>query len=258
MLAAVVAAPVELLDAGLDSAFVKAMGTAQGELDFAASHIVGASEAVDFDFQTISAGIVLGASHKVWLSLTLLESLWLTSRSRSLEMWRTLGETGRFSQSCTPLPLCIALRDGKAVSRTRYPHDVPPIVSIAGCYEKWMPELATNSKIAMSKLACSRPSLSQPFPGTAFNSTTLKFGPSQGFDFGPTTYPATGVLAITSAGNYDRQLGGHLVLKEWNVVIETPPCSTVLIPAEITRGVVPIPSHQTQVTIIQHASTVDL
>lgn len=117
-----------------------------------------------------------------------------------------------------------------------------------------MPELASNNKDAVNKLACFEPSLLQPFPGTAFNSTTFRFGPSEGFDRQPAVWPTTSMIAVTSVGNYNSKLGGHLVLKEWKVVIEIRPCSTALIPAMITRGVVPIASQERQVSLIQHAT----
>lgn len=67
MRAAIVPAPDELLSAGLNSAHLDAMMQAEEDLDFAASDIGSGSEEMGVDFQTISAGIMLGTSHKVGL-----------------------------------------------------------------------------------------------------------------------------------------------------------------------------------------------
>jgi hypothetical protein len=74
------------------------------------------------------------------------------------------------------------------------------------------------------------------------------------YDFGPGSSPskfaATGQRAVTSGGNYDYGQGGHFVVKEAKVVLEFPPCATILIiPPAITVGQVPVQAHEYKVTL---------
>lgn len=62
-----------------------------------------------------------------------------------------------------------------------------------------------------------------------FASVTFDFGSSQSCDiyldlcsFHP------GICALTAGGDYDSTAGGHLVLKELKLLVEIPPCTTVL------------------------------
>ncbi|RXW11173.1 hypothetical protein EST38_g14682 [Candolleomyces aberdarensis] len=75
------------------------------------------------------------------------------------------------------------------------------------------------------------------------------------YDFGPGSAPsmfaATGLRAITSGGDYNFELGGHFVVKEAKIVLQFPPCATILIiPSAITAGQIPVQAHEYKVTLV--------
>jgi hypothetical protein len=66
---------------------------------------------------------------------------------------------------------------------------------------------------------------------------------------------AGGWCSITSAGTFDPQCGGHLVLWELKLVIEFPPGSTINIPSSlITHSNTTIGAAETRVSFTQYAA----
>lgn len=84
------------------------------------------------------------------------------------------------------------------------------------------------------------------------------------FNFGPNALSlphrdhgnrAAGWCPIYCDGDFDPRRGGHLVLREFGVVVEFPPGSTIAIPSAcITHGNVPIRKHETRWSFTQYAS----
>lgn len=66
---------------------------------------------------------------------------------------------------------------------------------------------------------------------------------------------ASGICPITSGGNYNPKLGGHLVLFDLKLVIEFPPGSTILIPSStLSHGNTSIQHGETRVAFTQYAA----
>lgn len=66
---------------------------------------------------------------------------------------------------------------------------------------------------------------------------------------------AGGVCPITSSGNYDPKRGGHLILFDWKIYIEFPPCSTIIIPSSsLAHGNTPVQLGETRISFTQYCA----
>ena len=84
----------------------------------------------------------------------------------------------------------------------------------------------------LEKICKHLPHLQQPFPSSVFATATFNFGPNAVCNSHVDHLNwASGICAITSGGNYDFKLVGHLVLYDPKLIIEFPPGSTILIPS---------------------------
>ncbi|KAJ2912749.1 hypothetical protein MD484_g7662, partial [Candolleomyces efflorescens] len=87
-------------------------------------------------------------------------------------------------------------------------------------------------------------------PTTACETSKLKLQ----YDFGPGSSPsafaATGLRAITAGGEYDYEAGGHFVVKEAKLVLQFPPCATILTTqSAITTTQLPVQAHEYKITL---------
>jgi hypothetical protein len=117
-----------------------------------------------------------------------------------------------------------------------------------------MPQLFKASKDVLHKILEWKPSLSTNFANSIFCSTTYNFGPSVVCDFHADHLNwATGICAITAGGTFDYKKGGHLVLREYKLILEFPPCVTILLPsAMVTHGNVPIGPGEHRISVTQY------
>lgn len=105
-------------------------------------------------------------------------------------------------------------------------------------YPKLYREYAEN----MVALCEKYPDLKTIYPGAVFAATSTNFGPNavscEHVDFGN---KANGVCPIFSFGNFDHTRGGHLILRQFKLVVEFPPGALILLPsAALTHGNTPI------------------
>ncbi|RXW15590.1 hypothetical protein EST38_g10262 [Candolleomyces aberdarensis] len=123
-------------------------------------------------------------------------------------------------------------------------------------YKMWMPRLAEKSEEKLNLLLKWKPSLERTFFDTVFGSTTYNFGPHVVCDLHYDHLNwAPGICAVTSGGSYDYKKGGHLVLKEAKLVVEFPPCTTMLIPsATVKHGNSPIQPGESRVSMTQYTA----
>lgn len=100
----------------------------------------------------------------------------------------------------------------------------------------WCPNLFKYYASTMDALCKRHPHLNRNFRRTVFSTSTLNFGPRtvcvEHTDNGNLAF---GMCSITSLGNFDPKLGGHLILWDLKLVIEFPPGTTVLIPSATLR-----------------------
>ncbi|THV00353.1 hypothetical protein K435DRAFT_854823 [Dendrothele bispora CBS 962.96] len=118
----------------------------------------------------------------------------------------------------------------------------------------WAPKLNRHYKVYLDKIyerldLKARPNFARSvYPCCAFN-----FGGNVWtFKHRDSPNVAYGMCAITALGNFDPTKGGHLVLWELKLVVEFPPCSTILIPsATITHSNIPIAEGDTRLSFTQ-------
>ncbi|KAF8187337.1 hypothetical protein K438DRAFT_1595450, partial [Mycena galopus ATCC 62051] len=98
--------------------------------------------------------------------------------------------------------------------------------------------------------------LRRNFPGSVFAACTFNFGPhaicAPHLDFANLAW---GWCAITALGNFDPDVGGHLILWDLRLVIRFPPGSTILIPSAVIRhSNVPIHAHEHRCSFVQYTA----
>ncbi|KIK52537.1 hypothetical protein GYMLUDRAFT_180009, partial [Collybiopsis luxurians FD-317 M1] len=94
------------------------------------------------------------------------------------------------------------------------------------------------------------------FSNSVFSSMMVNFGPSTW------TYIHTDSkndirvpCAVTSGGNYNWKLGGHLVLWDFKVILEFPPGATILLPSALLRhSNIPVGAGETHVSVMQYTA----
>ncbi|KAF8163890.1 hypothetical protein K438DRAFT_1618027, partial [Mycena galopus ATCC 62051] len=107
-----------------------------------------------------------------------------------------------------------------------------------GLLQCFAPDLHAHYSATMEKLHRWNSSLKRLFPAdvSVFSCATFNFGPRT------VTYPhldfanlAWGWCAITALGDFDPDIGGHLILWDLKLIICFPPGCTVLIPSALIR-----------------------
>ncbi|KAJ3487345.1 hypothetical protein NLJ89_g11719 [Agrocybe chaxingu] len=101
-----------------------------------------------------------------------------------------------------------------------------------------------------------RPELRRLFESSVFTATTYNFGLQTTsflhYDFANFSY---GWCAITALGDYDYHKGGHLVLWDIQLIIESPRGMTILIPSAIlTHSNVAIQKHEARYSVVQYSA----
>ncbi|KAJ7066854.1 hypothetical protein B0H15DRAFT_794250 [Mycena belliarum] len=128
-----------------------------------------------------------------------------------------------------------------------------------GIFKAWNPAVHALYTLTLDALTYDHnPALKRNFPATfsAFAAATLNFGPVT------VTYPhidalnlAWGWCAITALGNFNPDVGGHLVLWDLKLVIRFPAGSTILIPSAILRhSNIAIASGETRFSFTQYTA----
>ncbi|KAJ7462435.1 hypothetical protein FB451DRAFT_1139849 [Mycena latifolia] len=116
----------------------------------------------------------------------------------------------------------------------------PPLQRLAGfingMYQSYAPDLHGFYSSTMELLYQWKPSLPRNFDAltSVFAAATINFGPftvtRQHLDFANLMW---GWCAVTALGNFNPDLGGHLILWDLKLVIGFPPGCTIFIPSAI-------------------------
>lgn len=70
-----------------------------------------------------------------------------------------------------------------------------------------------------------------------------------------TSNSATGGCPVSSGGNYNHKLGGHLILFDLKIVVEFPPGATIIVPSStLTHGNTAIQPGETRVSFTQYCA----
>jgi hypothetical protein len=134
--------------------------------------------------------------------------------------------------------------------------DAPILTRIPGIFSSWSPRLFKCYCDYLEELLKRHPELFPNFPNSPWASATINFGPKtvcfKHRDFNNLPF---GWCAITSLGDFDPTLGGHLILWELKLVITFPPGSTILIPSAcITHCNTTVRPHETRYSFTQYTS----
>ena len=106
----------------------------------------------------------------------------------------------------------------------------------AGVFSLWQPRLYEHYRGTLDSLYELRPQLrsKRNFPGhSILPASTLNFGVAESYKHLDTLNLAYGVCTIQSAGNFDHQKGGQLILWDCKVAIDFPAGCTVLVPSAV-------------------------
>ncbi|KAJ7742390.1 hypothetical protein B0H14DRAFT_3515115 [Mycena olivaceomarginata] len=123
-------------------------------------------------------------------------------------------------------------------------------------FTTWAPILFAFYQAQMALLAGWNLALRWNFVGSVFAACTFNFGPRAicvpHLDFANLSW---GWCAITALGDFDPDLGGHLILWDLRLVIRFPPGSTILLPSAIIRhSNVPIQAHKCRSSFVQYTA----
>ena len=145
---------------------------------------------------------------------------------------------------------------GYAASRSSSSLDCPILTRISGIFSSWSPRLYKYYCNYLEELLNRHPELIPNFSNSPWAATTINFGRKtvcfKHKDFNNLPF---GWCAITSLGDFDPALGGHLILWELKLVITFPPGSTILIPSAcITHCNTAIRPHETRYSLTQYTS----
>ncbi|KAJ7099643.1 hypothetical protein C8R43DRAFT_907520, partial [Mycena crocata] len=123
-------------------------------------------------------------------------------------------------------------------------------------FAMWAPLLFTFYQAQMALLAAWKPNMRRNFAGSVFAACTFNFGPraitAPHLDFANLAW---GWCAITALGDFDPDLGGHLILWDLRLVIRFPPGSSILLPSALVRhSNVGIRPHERRASFAQYTA----
>ncbi|KAJ7810679.1 hypothetical protein B0H14DRAFT_2378928, partial [Mycena olivaceomarginata] len=121
---------------------------------------------------------------------------------------------------------------------------------------RYLPKLYEYQRQTMKGLLESQPELELPFSNSVFPTFTANLGPdvvtAQHVDMLNNPF---GMCGVTSNGDYDHKLGGHIYMKQLNVVCQFPPGSTILLlSGTCEHGNTPIQKGERRYSITQYAA----
>ena len=100
------------------------------------------------------------------------------------------------------------------------------------------------------------PTLRRPFANCVFPACTFNLGPQTCcLGHNDSLNVPQGWCAIWAMGDYDPILGGHLILEEFNLMVEFPPGALILIPSSTIRhGNTPVQPHEHRYSFTQYCA----
>ena len=99
------------------------------------------------------------------------------------------------------------------------------------------------------------PYLRRNHPDSVFPAASANFGRAVTFEHADYNNKANGICPIICGGNFDYRRGGHLILRQLNLVIQFPPGSLILIPsATLRHGNTSIATDETRWSLTQYAA----
>jgi hypothetical protein len=125
---------------------------------------------------------------------------------------------------------------------------------LSGGMARYAPKLYHIFSTTLKGIYENQPELEQLFSNSIFPAATWNLGPNVVTEE-HNNLLNFGMCGITSAGDYNHKLGGHIHMKQLKVVCEFPSGSSILIPsAAVTHSNTPIAKGETQYSMTQYAA----
>ncbi|KAJ3897712.1 hypothetical protein F5879DRAFT_813611, partial [Lentinula edodes] len=122
--------------------------------------------------------------------------------------------------------------------------------------QTWFPRCYNEARRRKGQLLQLRPKLRPNFANSVYLCTTVNFGPSTWTHVHTDSKNDPSLpCAVTSGGNYNWKLGGHLILWDFDIIFEFPPGTTVLLSSAILRhSNIPVAKGETRISITQYTA----
>jgi hypothetical protein len=138
----------------------------------------------------------------------------------------------------------------------RHPSVIRTSNFVNGAFATWFPKMYKYYHETLGSLYQQDEELERLFTDSVWTAMSFNFGPAtccyRHKDWGNLAF---GVCVITSTGNFDPTLGGHLILWECGLVIEFPPGASIIIPsAVISHSNTTIQPHETRYSFTQYVA----
>ncbi|RDX44521.1 hypothetical protein OH76DRAFT_1303622, partial [Lentinus brumalis] len=159
-----------------------------------------------------------------------------------------------------PEPMNLVEKTVKAQRTLRKLLDNQAVRDIAGfgnsCLKTYAPDLYVYYETTQAKIAAQFPKLKPVFTNSVFAGVTFNLGPRT-VTFGHRDHHNLpfGWCCVTALGDFDHEQGGHLVLWDLKLVIQTPAGASYLIPSAILKhSNVDIGKQETRMSITQYSA----
>lgn len=120
----------------------------------------------------------------------------------------------------------------------------------------YFPKVAKEYSDNMDALLAHHPEFDRPIDNTFFAAASFNFGPQVvTYEHTDSGNKANGICPIFCSGNFDANIGGHLVLRQLKLLVRFPPGSVALIPsATMMHGNVAIQPGERRESFTQYAA----
>jgi hypothetical protein len=134
------------------------------------------------------------------------------------------------------------------------PSELLPNPLLLGLFKVYFPRVHGFYEKKMEELTQWDPTLKRNFPSTAFAAASFNFGPkTECYPHRDWANVSWGQCAVTALGEYDADLGGHLVCWDLGLIVRFPPGSTIFIPSALVRhSNTPVAPHERRYSFAQY------
>jgi hypothetical protein len=116
------------------------------------------------------------------------------------------------------------------------PNRSPKLTLAAGAFAMYFPKMSAHYRSLQKDLLAHHPHLKEPFKGGSFAAITFNLGGEvAAIDHTDVLNNIEGQCGTVADGNYDYQLGGHLILWDLGIAVEFPPGRLIFFPSSIIK-----------------------
>ncbi|EKM54027.1 uncharacterized protein PHACADRAFT_98316, partial [Phanerochaete carnosa HHB-10118-sp] len=124
-----------------------------------------------------------------------------------------------------------------------------------GVFAWYFPKLYREYVNNMRTLEKEHPYLHRNHPESVFAAASVNFGSAAALEHADFGNMANGICPVWCGGSFDPTKGGHIILRQFKLIIECPPGSIVLVPSAALRdGNTAIASGESRVSLTQYSA----